>query len=234
MDSDQELYERWKIDLNGPQERLYASMTDIWKPGQIVAWRGIYRNRVWYAQTAIVVKDSPKETVLARLPGAQGMAEQDYARRKENGRRRWDFQVDDWTLEHFPWHTSRLLFIVEPQKYYSTIFFWNHEKNDFLGYYINFQLPFQRSPYSIDTLDLELDINIHPDLSFEWKDVDDYKKGIETGIILPEWANEIEAAKTEILDRLEKRQYPFDGSWLDWEPDPNWAPPTLPESWDKI
>jgi hypothetical protein len=53
-------------------------------------------------------------------------------------------------------------------------------------------------------------------------------------VIAPEWVQEIERAKPEILARIEKRHYPFDGSWLDWQPDPTWAPPTLPENWDKI
>jgi hypothetical protein len=44
----------------------------------------------------------------------------------------------------------------------------------------------------------------------------------------------IEVAKLEILDRLEKRQYPFDGAWLDWQPDPNWARPTLTPNWDVL
>lgn len=209
-------------------------MTHFWKPGDVIAWRGIYRDRIWYAQTAIVVKDTPEETVLARLPGAEGRAEQDYVQKKKTGRRRWDFQHSDWILENFPWHTNRLLFILEPEKYYATIFFWNHEHNEFLGYYINFQLPYQRSHCGIDTLDLELDIDVNPDLSFEWKDVDDYQKGIKTGIILPEWVQGIEMAKAEVLDKLEKRQYPFDGSWLNWMPDPSWSTPKLPQNWDKI
>jgi len=53
-------------------------------------------------------------------------------------------------------------------------------------------------------------------------------------VILPEWVDKIGEVKSEILDKLEKRQYPFDGSWLDWMPDPKWALPTLTENWDKI
>jgi protein associated with RNAse G/E len=112
--------------------------------------------------------------------------------------------------------------------------FWNHETDQFLCYYINFQLPFQRCPYAINTLDLDLDLVVNPDLSYTWKDIDDYEKGIESGVILPEWVEEIDAAKPEILARLAKRQYPFDGSWLDWKPNPDWSQPTLPENWDKI
>ena len=81
---------------------------------------------------------------------------------------------------------------------------------------------------------MDLDLIVHPDFSYEWKDIDDYEKGIETGVILPEWVDKIGEVKSEILDKLEKRQYPSDGSWLDWIPDPNWSRPTLTENWDKI
>jgi len=124
--------------------------------------------------------------------------------------------------------------IVEPEKYYSTILFWNHASNEFVCYYINFQLPFQRHTCGFDTLDLDLDLVISPDLSYEWKDVDEYQKAIENGIISQDEILGIEAARQEILEKLEKRQYPFDGSWLDWLPDPHWSPPRLPENWDRI
>jgi len=206
----------------------------MWQPGEVIAWRGIYRGRVWHAMPTVVVKDTPHEIVLALTPGSVCMVEDNYARGRKNGKRRWDFRDADWNLENFIWHTNRLLMVIEPEKYYSTIYFWEHERNEFLCYYINFQLPFKRSQVSIDSLDLDLDIVINPDFSFEWKDLDDYQKGIETGIILPEWTNEIETAKKEVLDRLEKREYPFNNSWLDWRPDANWSNPKLPENWDKI
>jgi hypothetical protein len=207
---------------------------NMWKSGDIVVCRGIFRNLVWSALTTIAVKDAPEEIALVLLPGAECMVEADYAPGKKNGNRRWDFKDKAWQLAKYSWRTNRVLLTLEPENYYATTFFWNHENNRFIGYYINFQLPFMRSHCGIDTLDLELDIDVHPDLSFEWKDVDDYKKGLETGIILPEWADEIEVAKKEILGKLAKCIYPFDGAWLGWMPDANWAPPTLPQNWDKI
>jgi predicted RNA-binding protein associated with RNAse of E/G family len=162
------------------------------------------------------------------------MAEWNYPKNKKNGRRRWHYKEEDWQLAKYTWQTNRLLLIFEPEKYYSTILFWNHASNQFLCYYINFQLPFQRNQTAVDTLDLDLDIVIHPDFSYEWKDVDDYQKAIEHGVIDHEWMKEIDAAKEEVLSRLGKRSYPFDGSWLTWKPDPAWRPPHLPENWDKI
>jgi protein associated with RNAse G/E len=203
----------------------------MWKAGDTVVWRGIYRERVWHAIPTIVVKDDPQEIVLALMPGANGMVEQDYAKGKKDGRRRWDFKDQDWKLENFIWHTNRLLLILEPGKYYSTIYYWNHESNEFLFYYINFQTPFRKSQFSLDTLDLDLDIVIHPDFSLEWKDLDDYQKAIDHGIIPHQWIGEIEKARQEILDRLERREYPLNGDWLNCKPDPNWPTPTLPQNW---
>jgi predicted RNA-binding protein associated with RNAse of E/G family len=206
----------------------------MWKAGDTVIWRGIFRNRVWHAVPSFVVKDTLQELVLAVIPGTNCMVEENYAKSHKDGKRRWDFKDKDWLLEEFTWHTNRVLTITESEKYYSIMLFWNHARNEFLGYYVNFQLPFQRSHCGIDSLDLDLDIVIEPDLSFRWKDEDDYQKAIEQGILIPEWVQNIENAKPEIMERLEKRQYPFDDSWLNWRPDSTWSPPTLPENWDKI
>ena len=209
-------------------------MTKLWEPGDTVVWRGIYRNRVWHATPTTVVRDTTRELVLVLTPGVPCMAEVDYAKGKKNGKRRWDFKHEDWKLEHFTWHTNRLLFLMEPDKFYSPVLFWNHETNEFLCYYINFQLPFQRGHSAINTLDLDLDMVNDPDFNYYWKDVDDYERGIESGLILPEWVDKIETAKAEVLAKLENRQYPFHGTWREWMPDPGWSLPTLPENWDKI
>ena len=206
----------------------------MWKPGDVIAWRGIFGRRVWHVQPTIVVKDSPQELLLTLLPGTECIAEETYLRGKKDSNRRWEFKDSDWKLEKYTWQTNRLLLIFEPEKFYSIIHFWNNTSHEFLCYYINFQEPFRRNAYGVDTLDLDLDIIIRPDLSFEWKDEDDYQQAIEHGVIFPEWVQGIEAAKKDVFAKLERRQYPFDGRWLNWMPDPNWEPPKLPVNWDKI
>jgi protein associated with RNAse G/E len=206
----------------------------MWHPGDVIAWRGIYKDRVWHCQPVIIVKDSPQELVSTLLPGTECIADENYPKGKKNSKRRWEFRNSDWTLAKYIWKTNRLLLLFEPQKYYSTILFWDHLSNEFLCYYINFQLPFQRNSDAVDALDLDLDIVIHPDLSYEWKDMEDYQKAIQEGMILPEWTKEIDRAKAEVLARLDKRAYPFDGSWLDWRPEPTWSAPTLPKNWDQL
>ena len=203
----------------------------MWNPGDVISWRGIYRERIWHVQPTVLVEDSSEQVVLTLLPGTECIAEETYPKGKKDGHRRWHFINHDWQLATYTWRTNRLLLIFEPETYYSIILFWNDVSHDFLCYYVNFQLPFTRNPMAVDTLDLELDLIIHPDFSYEWKDVDDYQQAIVHGFILPEWSREIEAATDKVMERLEKRDYPFDGSWLDWVPDPAWQPPRLPEDW---
>ena len=209
-------------------------MVDLWRSGDVIVWRGVFRNRVWHAQPVIVVKDTPEEMCVTLLPGTECVAPEGYLDGKDSAKRRWSFKEKDWKLENYAWRTNRLLILLEPDTYYSTMFFWRADSNDFLLYYINFQLPFQRSHCGIDTLDLDLDLIINPDFSFRWKDEDDYQKAIDHEVIMPEWTQEIEIAKKEIFNKLEKRQYPYDGSWLNWMPYPHWLPPKLPKNWDKI
>ena len=209
-------------------------MVDPWRSGDVIVWRGVFRNQVWHAQPVIVVKDTPEELCVTLLPGTECVAPEGYLDGKDSAKRRWSFKDKDWKLENYAWRTNRLLILLEPNTYYSTMFFWRADSNDFLLYYINFQLPFQRSHCGIDTLDLDLDLIINPDFSFRWKDEDDYQKAIDHEVIMPEWTQAIEIAKKEIFYKLEKRQYPYDGSWLNWMPDPDWLPPKLPKNWDKI
>ena len=210
------------------------SSTKTWRPGDIVVVRGIFNGYICHAQSVIVAKDTPEEIALTLLPGSECVDLEGYLKGKQNSKRRWDFKDKPFKLEKYIWHTNRLLLLIEPENYYSTIYFWQNDTNEFLCYYINFQIPFQRSQIGFDTLDLELDMIINPDNSWKIKDVDDYQKGVENGTILHEWTQEIETAKNKVLDKLADKQYPLDGFWLNWLPDSNWSAPKLPENWDEI
>lgn len=206
----------------------------MWSAGETVVWRGIFRGMVWHAHSMIVVQDSPRELALALLPGAGAVTPEGYADGKRADKRRWFFKDRPWKLEEYTWHTNRLLALVEPEKYFATMLFWDGESGNFRCYYFNFQLPIRRGPLGVDTLDLDLDLVVHPDLTCEWKDIDDYNTGLATGVILDEWAEAVEAAKVEILGKVERREYPLDGTWLNWLPDPAWPPPRLPAGWDRV
>lgn len=198
--------------------------------------RGMYARRPAYVQSARVVKDTPEETALAVWPGAECVAPAGYIHQRHGDHGGWDRWSETLTgtlrLEKYLWRANRFLILLEPEKYYSTIYMWEAGSGEFLCYYINFQLPFRRTRLGFDTLDLDLDIVIEPDYDWHWKDVDEYQEGIRAGGITPGWVNAVERARSEVGERLRERRYPLDGSWLAWRPDPAWTPPCLPPDWD--
>jgi protein associated with RNAse G/E len=210
----------------------------MWQAGDHCALRGIHDGRVLYVQSVIVVQDTPAEVGLLLMPGAQCMHPAGWrfgAHGDGAACRRWSaIRTGNWTLSEFRWHTNRFLLLLEPEKYYASIYVWEQGTGAFACYYINFQLPLTRSHCGFDTLDLELDIVAATGGEWQWKDVDDYQEAIQEGGILPEWVSGIERDQPEIFTRLAASEHPFDRSWLDWRPDPAWLPPALPAYWDQL
>jgi hypothetical protein len=207
----------------------------FWNKGDNVLLRGVYDNRPTYVQSVRVIKDTPEETALFIWPGAECAAPSGYIRYGHDSWDRWAETLGNTLrLEKYLWHTNRFLILLEPEKFYSTIYIWNAASNRFICYYINFQLPFCRTPLGFDTLDLDLDIVIEASLNWKWKDEGEYRHGISAGGIRPEWVSEIENAQSEVFARMEGRAYPFDASWMNWQPDPTWSAPCLPENWDEV
>jgi protein associated with RNAse G/E len=214
-------------------------MDHFWASGESCILRGIVNHQVWLGQSVIVVKDSPKETVLLLLPGAECAFPEGYWRWRLNkdvshGTRWQEAKSEHIALRKFNWHTNRILIFLEPEKYYACYLFWKHASDEFRCYYINFQLPYRRSQCGFDTLDLDLDIVIDSHYHWEWKDKADYQEGIKEGGILAEWVEGIEQSKEEVINKINQRSHPLDGTWVGWQPDPDWIPPKLPEKWDII
>jgi len=211
-------------------------MKDRWQFGESCAIRGIVNNQVWLAQAVIVVKDELNETILLLTPGAQcaipeGLVSWRMHHEFSHGSRWQESKSENFTLREYIWHTNRLLIFLEPEKYFACCIFWNHTSNQFGCYYINFQLPIHRSRCGFDTLDLDLDIVIDAQYNWKWKDLEEYNAGIKEGGILAEWVEGIESSKNDVFDRIDKRSYPLDGSWLEWQPPKDWIPPKLPKEW---
>lgn len=213
-------------------------MAGNFNTGEHCILRGIIYNKVWIVQSMIVIEDNKERTVLLLLPGSQCVIPQEYREWGKTGKaniNRWQIsKKNPLLLQEYLWQRNRVLFFLEPNKYYAICLFWVHDTDKFSGYYINYQLPFIRTELGFDTLDLELDIDIDENYHWQWKDVDDYQKGISEGVIKEEWVRGIEQSKEEILMKINNHSNPMDGSWINWRPDPNWEPPKLPPNWQKF
>jgi len=210
-----------------------------WKPGTPVIIRGIAHNRVWIAHSVTVVQDTADLLVTYLTPGAPCKVPQGLIDRKwggaTNGGSRWDEQdAGDWQLVDWIWRQRRALIFMPPNKYYAVFLFWLEETEEFEGWYVNFQLPYRKTEWSIDTLDLEIDLIIKPDGTHYWKDEAEYLEGVRRGSIPADVATQIKEAREEVLTLLTTGSPLFDHKWLDWRPDPRWSIPSLPDNWRVI
>ena len=61
-----------------------------WQTGETVALRGMYNGRPWIVQSSLVVNDSPQETALLLMPGAECVMPYGYIHKKHGDHRGWE------------------------------------------------------------------------------------------------------------------------------------------------
>lgn len=208
-----------------------------WKPGTQVILRGIAHNKVWIVHPVTVVQDSPDLLVVQLVPGTlckipAGLIDRKYSG-NGSGHSRWDEQDSrEWQMRDWIWQHRRALILLPSEKYYAVYWFWLDSTDEFEGWYVNFQLPFRRTRFSIDTLDLEIDLIIRPDYTHQWKDEAEYLEGVKRGSIAAGVAGKVEKAREEVLNLAMAKSPLFDPRWFEWRPDPAWEIPQLHPSWN--
>jgi predicted RNA-binding protein associated with RNAse of E/G family len=110
--------------------------------------------------------------------------------------------------------------------------FWRDPEWEFTGYYGNIQAPLMRTHLGFDTADYLLDVSIDPDLTWHWKDEDEWEIAREHGLIDTVLLDEVRREGERIIAEVEGRSWPFDGGLESWRPDPAWTIPELPANWD--
>src|SRR5690606_5871207 len=104
---------------------------------------------------------------------------------------------------------------------YSVQLFWREDTWEFRCWYINFQEPLRRSRLGLESMDLTLDLVIAPDFSsWEWKDEDEFRRGIELGWYSDELLVRLQATGERVLEDVAHRRPPFSYPWPEWRPDP--------------
>lgn len=118
---------------------------------------------------------------------------------------------------------------------YSVWLHWSSAPpGDFLGWYVNLEAPFVRTPIGVDTTDDSLDIVVTPELEWRWKD-DQFAEGwIAAGVYTREETERIAETGRRVIADIEARRFPFDGAWVDWRPDPAWGIPEVHPEWDRF
>ncbi len=140
-------------------------------------------------------------------------------------------------LNRLSWKSS-VLMLHPPEGDYSLWLFFG-PGGEFRSWYVNLERPVARwddgGTAGVDTLDYDLDIVVSPDLRWRWKDEDEFAYHLAHPDVY--WCDDAEAVRAEgrrVVKLIEAGEYPFDGSFTDFVPDPTWGVPAeIPAGWDR-
>jgi len=173
---------------------------------------------VWRAQACRIVEESAELIALWMPRGTPALLPMD-----EDGKR-IRIPTEHWTLEPVESWTRDALILARPGRPHSIYVFWR--EGAFEHWYVNFEEPMRRTPVGFDTFDQKLDLIVMTDGTYRWKDEDELEQAAALGLLDPE------AVRAEGARVLE--EWPFPTGWEDWQPDPSWPTPRLPEGWDRV
>jgi hypothetical protein len=190
----------------------------VWRSGDVVALRDVWFGEVWRASPAVVVADEPELTAVCLLPGSEHVFPVDGAGREIRLPR------PGAARELRP--GRRAVLALYPAAAPWSIWHFYGDDGAFGHWYVNFEQRLGRGPASLDYVDHKLDLIVRPGEAVEWKDEDELEEAGRLGLLDPE------AVRRDAEHVLRERPWPT--GWEEWQPDPSWASPVLPEGWDRV
>ena len=194
----------------------------------------IWRGRLWSAVPHRVVQSSKQQLITWVAAGTQGTyatsrgipgrENLSRAERKLAALRTGVFRVVEVTAP-----LSTLHFYTEGA-WASVNLGWNGG-GQFLGWYVDFQVPPQTTPDGISTMDLVLDALVDPAGTWLDKDEADFEAAVADGLLSPNLPATLEGQRTALRGLCDSRRGPFAPKWLSWTPPTPWSPPELPATY---
>lgn len=207
-------------------------------PGRIVVHRHFARHGLAWAPLTRVVSDDDRGLLLWMCSGTPAVREVNSDRQgpRQVPFARWVRQAKQ-VIEDV-WSGPQILKLISPDQAHSVWWFFQPDWT-FAGWYVNLEEPSQRwddgTLAGVDTTDQDLDIRVHPDRRWEWKDVDE----LTERLAFPEhyWVNDPDVVWAEgrrVVPLIESGRFPFDGTWCGFRVDPSWQwPARVPAGWDR-
>jgi len=200
-----------------------------YKRGDVVLRRSRRGLVVTWVQATRVVRDD-EDGLLLWLPEGSGFGR----RVDDQGRPTREEPIDVVATRRLvagQWRNSSVL-IWNPAGAAHSLW-WFFDANGFTGWYVNLEIRGPRWSAGIDVADLGLDVVVDPDRTWRWKDEEDFAAFTDAPSY---WtAEQAVAARAEgrrLIALAEEGEFPFDGTYCDFVPDPTWSLPELPTGWD--
>ena len=206
--------------------------------GRLILHRNVRKGRVAWVRPSYVVSDDDRG-LLAWVPPATPIAYEEAL----DGRVMRDMPFAEWVslsyrLGVHTWAGPGVLKFL-PSGAHHSVWWFRDEQGGFAGWYVNLEEPGVRwddGPVAgIDMVDQDLDIWVRPDRSWEWKDEHELVERL--GFPAHYWVDDEAAVRAEgerVVKLIEAGEFPFDGTWCDFQPPRSWsAPAALPDGWDR-
>ena len=206
--------------------------------GRQVLYRNVDGDRLACVRPCRVASDDERGLLLWLARGSAVMIEQ-----AVDGRSIRDMPFAEWIEQDHAivpatWQGPGLLKFIPPGGDHS-VWFFRDDHGRFTNWYVNLEYGALRwddgDLAGIDVIDQDLDIVVHPDRSWVWKDEHEFAERLAH----PDhyWVRDEAAVWAEgrrVIKLIEAGDFPFDGTWTDFHPDPAWPiPSTVPPGWNR-
>ena len=207
-------------------------------PGRLILHRDTHHGRIAFVHPGRVVSDDDRGLLLWVARGSAIAVEA-----TRDGRFPRELTFPDWMAAQreprlLQWRGPGVLRFFPPGENHSVWFFRNDD-DSFKEYYVNLEESAVRwddgDLAGIDVIDQDLDIVGHPGGTWEWKDEDEFAERLaHPGLYWVPDEAAVWAEGRRVIKKIEAGEFPFDGVWTDFRPDPAWDTPSeLPSGWDR-
>lgn len=206
--------------------------------GQLIVHRNVRRGRIGWARLARVVSDDERGLLvwIARdSPVAHEVADDGRGMRAMPFREWINHSYRLW--EH-TWNGPPVLKFL-PTGAAHSVWWFRDAADRFTNWYVNLEEPGVRwadaTLAGVDIVDQDLDVLVRSDLTWRWKDEEEFAERLA----VPDhyWVRDeamVRAEGERVIKTAEAGDFPFDGTWCDFRPDPAWSlPSNLPAGWDR-
>jgi hypothetical protein len=211
----------------------------MFAPGRTVLYRNLHPNGQFFSiRPCRVISDDERGLLLWLSQGTPVLGWE-----SSDGRGVRDMPFTEWVTLSYRitqgrWAGPGVLKFFPPGADHS-VWLFRDDAGTFTNWYVNLEDRALRwddgSLGGVDVTDQDLDIVVAPDRSWQWKDEDEFTERLA----LPEhyWVHDESAVRAEaqrVIKQIEAGEFPFDGTWTDFRPDPSWpVPASVPSGWDR-
>lgn len=226
------------MSASARDDLLTGASASRFAPGRLIMHRNVRRGRIGWVRSARVVSDDERGLLVWIARGAPVAHEV-----ADDGRGMRAMPFAEWLSRSYRlatgvWAGPPLLKFL-PTGADHSVWLFRDAEDRFAHWYVNLEEHGVRwddgEVAGVDVVDQDLDIVVDPDLSWRWKDEEEFveRLAFPDGYWVPDEAA-VRAEGLRVVRMIEAGEFPFDGTWRDFVPDPGWTvPASLPPGWDR-